>query len=208
MKGKKMFITIEGLEGAGKTTQLKYVSEFLETNGYDHIITREPGGTRLGEAIREILFAPEKFDTNSTAELLLYFADRAQHINEMVIPMLAAGKIVVSDRYYDATFAYQGAAKGLESSLIKSLHILTCGNLEPDFTFLLDLSPDEGRSRVWKRKNKKTRFAKEEKSFHEKVRKGYLNLAKLEPERVIVIDGSKNEIAVKNKIIEELLKRL
>lgn len=210
-KGKKMFITIEGIEGAGKTTQIKHLSEFLDAFDsleYDHIITREPGGTKLGKVVRDILFDPIKFGTTPTAELLLYMVDRAQHLQKIVRPALTSNKIVISDRYYDATIAYQSAAKGINENLIKKLHVLTCENLQPDLTFLLDLSPAEALSRVKIRKNKKTRFYSETEAFHEKVRSGYLKLAWCNPKRIVIIDASAPEEIVKNKIAKELLMRL
>ncbi len=205
-----MFITLEGIEGSGKTTQIKHIVAFLESRGHDCMVTREPGGTKIGEKIRSILLDPESNDMDPLAELLLYNADRVQHIKELVNPSLIAGKTVLCDRYYDATVAYQGFARGLDIGLINSLHKLTCKDLKPDMTILLDLPTKTGLSRAWRqikngaRDGVETRFEKETLSFHEKVRAGYLELARLEPARFRVIDASLDENKVQKKIIETL----
>ncbi len=205
-----MFITLEGIEGSGKTTQIKHIVAFLESRGHDCMVTREPGGTKIGEKIRSILLDPESNDMDPLAELLLYNADRVQHIKELVNPSLIAGKTVLCDRYYDATVAYQGFARGLDIGLISSLHKLTCKGLKPDVTILLDLPAKTGLSRAWRqikngaRDGVETRFEKETLSFHEKVRAGYLELARLEPARFRVIDASLDENKVQKKIIETL----
>lgn len=205
-----MFITLEGIEGSGKTTQAGYIVQSLQGKGHDCVITREPGGTRIGEKIRTILLDPESKDMDPLTELLLYTADRAQHIKEFIYPNLSAGKIVLCDRYYDATVAYQGFARGLDMGLIKRLHRLIFADLKPDITILLDLPPEVGLSRAWRqikngtRTDLETRFEKETLSFHEKVRSGYLELAHLEPERFRVVDASKDENRVRETIIKIL----
>jgi dTMP kinase len=205
-----MFITLEGIEGSGKTTQVGHILKFLQTKGHDCVITREPGGTRIGKKIRAILLDPESKDMDPLAELLLYTADRAQHIKELVNPLLAAGKTVLCDRYFDATLAYQGFARGLDIGLINQIHKLILADLKPDITILLDLPPEKGLSRAWKqiengaRAGIETRFEKETLSFHAKVRSGYLELARLEPERFRVIDASKDESQVRKEIIKVL----
>ncbi len=203
-----MFITFEGIEGSGKTTQLKNVAEFLKARGHDCIVTREPGGTEIGKKIRSILLDPKSKDMDPITELLLYMADRVQHIKKLITPLLAEGKTVLCDRYYDATVAYQGFARSLDIGLIKRLHKLILGDLKPDITILFDLSPEIGLSRAWKqidngtREGIETRFEEETISFHKKVREGYLELARLEPERFRVIDASLDE----NQVREEILK--
>ncbi len=205
-----MFITLEGIEGSGKTTQAGHIVEFLQSRGHNCVITREPGGTKIGKKIRAILLDPESKDMDPLAELLLYTADRVQHINEFVNPSLFAGKTVVCDRYYDATVVYQGFARGLDIGLINRLHKLALEDLKPDITILLDLSPETGLMRAWKqiksgtRTGLETRFEKETLSFHKKVRAGYLELARIEPERFRVIDATKNENQVRKEIIEAL----
>lgn len=201
-----MFITLEGIEGSGKTTQAKYVVELLQNKGHDCVLTREPGGTKIGEKIRAILLDPMSKKMNPLTELLLYNADRAQHIYELIHPLLSNGKTVICDRYYDATVVYQGFARGLDFGIINNLHKLIAKDLKPDITILLDLPTEIGLSRAWKQiKNGKrtgveTRFEEETLSFHEKVRSGYLKLARLEVERFRIIDASKNEKQVQKEI--------
>ena len=205
-----MFLTLEGIEGSGKTTQINNICRFLENTGHNCVITREPGGTEIGRKIRSILLDPENKGLEPMAELLLYFSDRVQHVQELINPALSEGKTVICDRYFDATLVYQGYARGLDMNLITRLHELVLEGLKPDITFLLDLSPEIGLSRAWEqidngsRTGDETRFEKEALSFHEKIRAGYLELARLEPQRFRVIDASQE----KNKVqvaIEEVL---
>ena len=205
-----MFITLEGIEGSGKTTQARYMVEFLQSQGHDCVMTREPGGTRIGEKIRAILLDPESKDMDPLGELLLYTADRAQHIKELVKPYLSAGKTVLCDRFYDATVAYQGFARGLDIGLINKIHQFILKDLKPDITFLLDLSPKVGLSRAWQQINNgtrtgiETRFEEEKLPFHEKVRSGYLEIARIEPERFRIIDASRDKYQVRDEIIKIL----
>jgi dTMP kinase len=205
-----MFISFEGIEGSGKTTQAKHTVRFLQDKGHDCVITREPGGTRIGEKIRAILLDPLSKDMYPLTEFLLYTADRAQHIKEYILPLLSDGKIVLCDRYYDATMAYQGFARGLDIDLIEKIHKLLFENLKPDITLLLDLPPEIGLKRAWKQINngnrisQETRFEEERLSFHKKVRAGYLELSRLEPERFRIIDASKDEHEVREEIINIL----
>jgi dTMP kinase len=205
-----MFISFEGIEGSGKTTHAKHMVRFLKDKGHDCVITREPGGTRIGEKIRSILLDPLSKDMDPLTELLLYTADRAQHIKEYILPLLSDGKMVLCDRYYDATMAYQGFARGLSIGLIEKMHKLLFENLKPDITLLLDLPPEIGLKRAWKQINngnrigEETRFEEERLSFHRRVREGYLELSRLEPERFRVIDASKDEDGVREEIIKIL----
>jgi dTMP kinase len=191
-----MFITLEGIEGSGKTTQIARLVDFLEDQGFDCIATRQPGGTLIGENIRSILLDPANKALEPTAELLLYMADRAQHIHELIRPCLMDGKTVVCDRYYDATVVYQGFARGLNIELIRKLHHLLFDGLKPDITLLLDLPPRLGLKRAWEQLNtgqrsgQESRFEAEKVAFHEKVRAGYLELARHEPDRIRVIDAA------------------
>jgi len=205
-----MFITLEGIEGSGKTTQINNIYRFLENKGHHCLITREPGGTKIGREIRSILLDPKNKGMEPTAELLLYFSDRVEHVKKLIKPALAQGKTVICDRYFDATLVYQGYARGLDIKLITRLHELVLEGLKPDITLLLDLSPETGLSRAWEqiengsRSGDETRFEKEALSFHKKIRAGYLELARLEPQRFRVIDASQE----KNKVqmdIEEVL---
>ena len=203
-----MFITLEGIEGSGKTTQIKHLSEFLQSKGQNCVITREPGGTKTGKKIRAILLDPESKNMDSLTELLLYMADRSQHIKKIIYPYLSSGKTVLCDRYYDATVVYQGFARGLDTGLINRLHELVFEDLKPDITILLDLPPETGLMRAWEqiengsRNALETRFEKETLSFHKKVRAGYLELARKEPLRFRIIDASNDENQVKNDIIK------
>ena len=193
-----MFITLEGIEGSGKTTQIDRLAEFLAQNGRKCVTTRQPGGTVIGENIRSILLNPENDTLAPMTELLLYLADRAQHIHEIIKPALAAGQTVVCDRYFDATVVYQGFARGLHVQLLKDLHQLLFDNLKPDVTLLLDLSPQQGLERAWQqlhsgqRVQRESRFESETIAFHEKVRAGYLDLARREPQRFHVINAARS----------------
>lgn len=205
-----MFITFEGIEGSGKTTQVRHTVEFLESKGHQCVTTREPGGTTIGKKIRAILLDPESPDMDPLTELLLYMADRAQHVREFITPSLSAGKTVICDRYFDATVVYQGYARGLDIKLIQKLHALIHQDLKPDITILLDLPPEVGLTRAWKqidngvRTGLETRFEKETLLFHQKVRTGYLELAQKEPDRFLIIDASMDEDQVQKNIIKSL----
>ena len=201
-----MFITLEGIEGSGKTTQMQQLRTFFDKRGHSCMLTREPGGTDLGKKIRAILLDPASTDLVPKAELLLYMADRAQHIHSLIKPCLAEGKVVLCDRYFDATIVYQGFARGLDSGFIQDLHRLVFDDLKPDITFLLDLEPRIGLARAWKqlesgtRTGTESRFEEETISFHEKVRAGYLQLARHQPERIRIVDGSRDEKQVQSDI--------
>ncbi|HDL08445.1 MAG TPA: dTMP kinase [Desulfobacteraceae bacterium] len=205
-----MFITFEGIEGSGKTSQVKHVARFLQSRGLDCIVTREPGGTKIGRKIRAILLDPENGNMNPAAELFLYMADRAQHLNELIKPALGSGKTVLSDRYFDAALAYQGFARGVDTEFICRMHRFIFEDLKPDITILLDLPSEIGLNRVWKqirngsRDILETRIEKEIISFHQKVRAGYLELASCEPDRFWIIDASMDEDKVRKEIISRL----
>ena len=193
-----MFITLEGIEGSGKTTQIERLARFIAEKGFECVTTRQPGGTVIGEHIRSILLNPENHTLAPMTELLLYLADRAQHINEMIKPVLTAGKILICDRYFDATVVYQGFARGLSVELLLELHRMLFDNLKPDITFLLDLSPQQGLERAWQQLNSgqrvghESRFENEVLAFHEKVRDGYRQLAQREPQRFHLIDAAQS----------------
>lgn len=194
-----MFITLEGIEGCGKTTQINHLSIFFENRGQPCVVTREPGGTAIGKEIRSILLDPASKDIVPRAELLLYMADRAQHVASVVKPCLAEKKVVLCDRYFDATVVYQGFARGLDTRFVTELHRLVLEDFKPDITLLLDLAPRIGLARAWKqldngtRSGTESRFEEEALSFHKKVRAGYLELARMEPERFRTIDASGDE---------------
>jgi len=209
-----MFITLEGIEGCGKTTQINHLSTFFENRGQPCVVTREPGGTAIGKEIRSILLNPSNKDMVPRAELLLYMADRAQHIAALVKPRLAENSVVLCDRYFDATVVYQGFARGLDTRFIYELHRLVLEDFKPDITILLDLSPRIGLARAWKqldngtRSGTESRFEEETLGFHEKVRAGYLELARLEPERFRIIDASGDENQVQKDIRAALMEFL
>jgi len=206
-----MFISLEGIEGCGKTTQINHLSAFFENRGQPCVVTREPGGTAIGKEIRSILLNPSNKDMVPRAELLLYMADRAQHIAALVKPRLAENSVVLCDRYFDATVVYQGFARGLDTGFIYELHRLVFEDFKPDITILLDLSPRIGLARAWKqldngtRSGTESRFEEETLGFHEKVRAGYLELARLEPERFRIIDASGDENQVQKDIRAALM---
>lgn len=201
-----MFITLEGTEGSGKTTQIKAIARWLKAAGFECLTTREPGGTPIGGQIRSVLLHPDNAELAPTAELLLYVADRVQHLETVIRPALAAGQVVVCDRYFDATLVYQGYARGLDRDMIRRLHQLACSGLTPDLTLLLDVDPETGLARAWQRihsdcaHEKESRFEKERLVFHQRVRAGYLDLAQLEPQRFCVIDAAVDEQAVRAQI--------
>jgi dTMP kinase len=197
-----MFISFEGIEGSGKSTQIEHAADFLEKKGIHCCLTREPGGTDIGRRIRAILLDPRNVNLDPLAELLLYMADRAQHLSQVVKAALAEQRTVLCDRYFDATVAYQGYARGLDLEMITRLHKQAFENLKPDLTFLLDLDPAEGLARAWRqidaggRETAETRFEEEKVVFHEKVREGYLSLARQEPARFVVIEAARDEAGV------------
>ena len=198
-----MFITLEGIEGSGKTTALGRFVAYLERAGHVCEVTREPGGTPFGRRLRSILLDPESNGIDPRAEMLLYCADRIQHVRTVITPALAAGRIVVCDRYLDATLAYQGGARGLGMDLIRDVHRLIVPPLVPDVTFLFDLEPRLGLSRAWaaltcgERRRRESRFEAEALAFHETVRHNYLTLARAEPERFVIIDAAAAEEVVR-----------
>jgi len=204
-----LFITFEGIEGCGKTTQVKRFTKYLNENGIPSINTLEPGGTEIGQDIRRILL-----DTNNTnlfplTELILYAADRSQHVNEIIKPGLDQGKWVICDRYLDATIAYQGFGRGLDMEIINILNNKATGGLLPDVTILMDCEEDVGIKRALERNKESSqedqgRFEKEKMEFHRRVRQGYLTLADKNKDRYIIIDAAKTVDEVEKDIIKAL----
>ena len=187
MRGK--FITIEGTEGVGKTTNIQFIQNWLESKQLAYRCTREPGGTPLAEQIRELLLAPREELVCDTAELLLMFAGRAQHLNQVIEPALTEGAWVLCDRFTDATYAYQGAGRGMGTSLIAELELIVQGSLRPDLTLILDIPVELGLKRASERSDP-DRFEQEETEFFDLVRNGYLDIARKHPDRCVVIDAS------------------
>jgi dTMP kinase len=186
------FITFEGIDGSGKSTQMRLLASHLRMLGHEVVSTREPGGTPLGTRVRNVLLDAEE-QVDPLAELLLYAADRAQHVRTLVRPALESGHIVLSDRYADATVAYQGAGRGFTDELIAQIVALATGGLKPDLTLIFDLTVDESQRRAKRRTRggpKHDRLDAEDAAFHTRVRDAYLKIAAAEPERVRIIDAS------------------
>ena len=201
MKGK--FITVEGTEGVGKTTNIQRITEWLDGRGIVYISTREPGGTALGEKIRDLLLDKDNTGMAASAELLLMFAARAQHLEEKIIPALAAGTWVLCDRFTDATYAYQGFGRGLNLEHIERLEALVQGDLHPDFTLILDIDPELGMSRV-RARGELDRFESEALEFFDRVRAGYRERANANPSRYCLVDASAPLTVVQEHIVEAL----
>ncbi|GLP99176.1 MAG: dTMP kinase [Pseudomonadota bacterium] len=206
MTGK--FISVEGIEGAGKSTQIQFIKSYLENFNKSVIVTREPGGTPLGEEIRELLLRPRKDGMSDDTELLLMFAARAEHIKQVILPALAAGKWVVCDRFVDATFAYQGGGRGIHEQRISSLSDWTLDGLKTDLTLLFDLPVQIGQQRVNQRLLEKDRFEQEKTDFFEKIRQCYLDRAVNEPERIQIIDASQSIDNIQQQVSISLNKLL
>lgn len=202
---KPLFITFEGIEGSGKSTQIKLLEAALTREGHACLSTREPGGPPISEDIRRILLNNEYTQMQPETELLLYMASRAQHTAQWIIPALEEGKMVLCDRYNDSTIAYQGAARNLDQDFISRLAAFATRSLEPDITFLLDLSVEQGRSRIQNRQL--DRMEKEAIAFHHKVRDQYLILAQSQSHRYIVIDGSMDENTIHQHILKHFYTR-
>jgi dTMP kinase len=190
-----LFITFEGPEGSGKSTQAQLLARRLRSEGYPSLLTREPGGTRIGRQIRQVILSPGHREMSAEAELGLYFSDRAQHLREVVWPALHAGRIVVCDRYTDSTLAYQGYGRGLPLRLIRSLDRIMTGGYRPHATLLLDVPAEKGLARARQRNRERAalrreaRFEGETLQFHERVRRGYLQMARREPDRFLVLSA-------------------
>lgn len=212
------FITFEGGDGSGKTTQLQALESYLKVRGKSCLSTREPGGTSVGELLRKILLEVGKPRITSATELFLYLADRAQHIHEVIIPALEQGKIVLCDRHTDSTLAYQGYGRGIDLQLLRRLNELASNGIKPDLTLLLDCPVEIGLSRTKQRRSQtgagqsEDRFEREELEFHERVRRGFLELARAEPIRFRIINAAAPAQAVaeeiKNIFDQELLREL
>jgi len=205
-----MLITFEGVEGCGKTTQANLLYETLKQD-YKTMITKEPGGTNVGLSIRKILLNPKYKIINKYAELLLYIADRIQHINEILLPNIN-DNIIICDRYIDSTIVYQSIARGIDINLIMDLHKMLNIDLMPTITFLIDIDVNEGLNRCWNdikkmnRSMKETRFEQEKIEFHNKIREGYFKLSNMYKDRIKIINGANNIKQVFKDIMDELEK--
>lgn len=199
MQARGLFITVEGGEGVGKTTNIAFLREYLERHGVELLVTREPGGTSLAEDIRELLLQVREEEVSPLTELLLIFAARAQHIKQLIEPALATGKWVLCDRFTDATYAYQSGGRGVNRDWVRQLEQLTQGDLRPDYTLLLDAPVDTGMSRARSRGNL-DRFEREELEFFQRVRRTYLELAEEGSGRYRIIDASQPLPLVQEKL--------
>ena len=211
-----LFVTLEGTDGTGKSTQVRLLVQFLKKRGHSVRVTREPGGTKLGERIRKILLDSKTTHLSSLAELALMYAARAQHLEEVIRPALAKGEIVVSDRYNDASFAYQGYGRNLGVETVRAFDRIVCGRTQPDLTILLDLAPRLSLGRAGSRqsrlKSNQGRFESLGLNFHEKVRRGYLAIARREPRRIKVVPAggpvAEVQANIRNLIVDFLARRL
>ena len=201
------FITFEGSEGCGKSTQVRRLAARLKQLGIPHLITREPGGTPIGESIRELLqFAPESSTMTAETELLLFEASRSQLVHEVVRPALSRGECVISDRFFDSTTVYQGAARKLDRETVETLNSFAVGDCFPDITFILDVDVATARSRM-SGPRRPDRMEQQPDDFYERVRWGYQELVAREPQRIILIDGSRSPDEIESEIWETLCSR-
>jgi len=202
------FITFEGGEGAGKSTQIRRLAEWLSTRGIDALVTREPGGSPGAEAIRQLLVTGEKHRWDPMTETLLHFAARSDHVTRTIEPALAAGRWVVCDRFVDSTIAYQGYGQNVDRTFIENLSHAILGECRPDLTLLLDLPVEVGLARAAERRGNETRYEDMEQTFHERIRLGFRDMAAAEPSRFAVIDASADLDTVQGRIEAAVVDRL
>ena len=207
MRRKGLFITVEGVEGAGKSTNIRVIEEFLSEWKLDYILTREPGGTLIAEEIRELLLKHHEEKMDATTELLLIFAARAQHLSIKIRQTLAEGTWVLCDRFTDATYAYQGAGRGLDVKLISKLERLVQDNLRPDLTVIFDLDPSVGLERA-RQRGQLDRIESQKLEFFQRVREGYQNIASREGDRCLLIDASQTRETVRQRLRAALENRM
>lgn len=198
-----LFITLEGPEGGGKTTNREFLAQRLRDAGHEVVLTREPGGTPLAEKIRNLLLAEHDEPVAVDTELLLMFAARAQHINQLILPALEAGKVVLCDRFTDATYAYQGGGRGISTSRIAVLEDFVQGALRPDLTLLFDLPVEAGMARA-RQRGALDRFEQEQQAFFEAVRQNYLQRAAAEPQRFCMVDAGQPLAQVQQQLLPAL----
>ena len=204
----RFFITFEGPEGSGKSTQIKKLQEFFEKKGFEIILTREPGGTKLGDAIREVLISKASGKLEAETEMFLMLAQRCEHLRKVINPALNAGKVVLCDRYFDSSVAYQGYGRGLGAEKVRKAHEEFLGDFLPSLTILLQIAPADGLKRANHGGTKQLdRMECEEISFHERVFDGYNKMAEKEPERIAKVDAVGNPDEISKRIIAAVLKR-
>jgi len=205
-----LFITLEGIDGCGKSTQREMLAEQLKRRGFEIVVTREPGGSVIGEGIRQLLVSDASVHIASTTELLLYVAARAQHVAELIRPSVDAGRIVISDRYTDSTVAFQGYGRGLDLDVIERLNRFATGGLKPDLTIVFDLDPNTARSRSGSRPvgGLLGAFDEQHADFHARMRAGYLRMAQNEPSRIRVVDASGSADETHAQVMSVVLKKI
>jgi len=204
MEKKGYFIAFEGIDGCGKGTQIKRLKELFEEKGIDSLFTREPGGIKLSEKIRELLLDKENSEMTDTCEMMLFAASRSMSVEKLIVPALKEGKVVVCDRYVDSSIAYQGGARGLGVDLVRDLNLIATGGLNPDLTILLDLAGEIGASRNEQMGGKDDRMESNGVAFQNKVRQVYLENAALAPDRYLIVDASKSRDEIFDVIKSEL----
>ena len=205
------FISFEGPEGSGKTTQSFMLDEYLRRNGFDSIYTREPGGTNVGDQIREVLLDPLNKDIEDETELLLYGAARIEHLKKRILPNLKRDRIVICDRFEDSTFAYQGYGRQISLNIIQSLRTIVIGDMEPDLTLFLDVEPEHGLQRKFPGTEDRCgadRIESEKIDFHRRVRRGYLRLAEMYPDRILRINADRPVDVIHTNLVEVVTARL
>jgi dTMP kinase len=198
------FITLEGIEGVGKTSNLRFIKELLESSGHSCVVTREPGGTNLGESLRGLLLSHSDENMSPDAELLMMFASRAEHLSKVILPALSNNQTVLCDRFTEATYAYQGGGRQLDVDKISELEDWVQGELRPDLTIILDAPVEVGRARAGSR-SAPDRIEKEKDDFFQRVRKSYIELANRYPHRICLIDASVRLEAVQKQILAKLI---
>jgi len=208
MTQNSLLITFEGGEGSGKTTQSQILYNTLKEKGFEVIKTREPGGTKFAETIREILVQGESNKINNISELLLFAAARADHVQKVIKECLKDNKIVICDRFTDSTLAYQGYAGNLDLDLVKEVNRISIGEISPDLTFIFDIDPTLGIERALGENNKETRFEEKDIMYHKKIRDGYMDIARDNPDRCVVINGTIDIEQISKKILELTLDKI
>lgn len=203
-----MFITFEGPEGGGKSTQINLLADFLRKSNYAVEVTREPGGTTIGDQIRKVVHDTENTMISPVAEVLLYSASRAQLVNQVIRPALAEGRLVLCDRYADSTMAYQGYGRGLDRSMLKNLTAIATDGLKPDLTLLFDIDVRIGLTRRLTEGDEMNRLDLEAVEFHERVREGYYALVAADPERWVIIDANRPVLDVADEVRQIIVDRL
>lgn len=206
-----IFISFEGIEGSGKSTQAALLADALRDQSHEVVVTREPGGTPRGQVLRQMLLDPTASPLAPRAELLMMLADRAQHVQEIIAPALSSNKIVITDRFADSTTAYQGYGRGFDLTLLQQLNTFACDGVMPTLTFLMDLSVTEGLQRAYQRRGNITaadHFEAESVAFHERVREGFLAVALAEPHRIYVLDAARPKEIVHQEIFAVVLSKL